>query len=48
MQRRHDRHGKAVQKLDDVSTGLIAEDPVFVLEGNDVKRSALRKSAASA
>ena len=48
MQRRDDRHGKAVQELDDVSTGLIAEDPILVLEETTSNRSVLRKSAASA
>ena len=37
MKRRDDRHGEALQELDDVSTGLTAENPVLMLQGNNVE-----------
>ena len=40
MQRRDDRHGEALQELDDVSTGLAAENPVLMLKAKQ-RRTAL-------
>jgi hypothetical protein len=37
MQGRHDRHGEPFQELDYVSAGLTTENPVLMLEGNDIE-----------
>ena len=37
MKRGHDRHFEAGQELDDVAPGLATENPVLVLQGNDVE-----------
>ncbi len=43
MQRRDNRHFKARQELDDVATGLTAEDSIFVLKGNNVESRAVKE-----
>jgi hypothetical protein len=43
MQGRHDRHGEPLQKLDDVSTGLAAENPILMLKANNVKRRCVQE-----
>ena len=43
VQRRDNRHFKARQELDDVATGLTAEDSIFVLKGNNVESRAVKE-----
>ena len=43
MQGRDDRHGEALQQLDDVSTGLTAENPILMLKANNVERRCVQE-----
>ena len=43
MQCRDHRHFEARQEFDDVAAGLTAENPIFVLQGNNVVSRAVQK-----
>ena len=43
MERRHDRHGKARQQLENVGAGFAAKNSEFVLQANDVEPAGVQE-----
>ena len=43
MQRRDDRHFETRQEFDDVAAGLTAENPIFMLQGDNIEPCAVQE-----